>query len=67
MGITATAAANWDVDRQTSGGAGIDYLAGVNIPCTSAGFANLAGDAVSIYGTGVEASAGYTPQIMMFF
>jgi len=52
----------------SSGGSGMWYEGGHDyIPCTNQLFTAYSGYILSLYGTGVEASAGYTPQIMMFF
>lgn len=57
--------ANKQIEADTSGGGNVWYKALDQIPCTGVTFAVLTSWAISIYGTGVEASAGYTPRLMM--
>jgi hypothetical protein len=47
------------IETDTSGGAGIWYDSGDNIPCTNNGFTALADRLISLYATGTETASGW--------
>jgi hypothetical protein len=57
LGIHWTIVEGRGLEQDSSGGSGMWYMAGDNIPCTSVTFGSIGSYVMSIYGTGTETAA----------